>query len=45
MEANPIEIEFKLKKIKSQRNSQIIVQENKHIFYLYFTRKDNYKVY
>ena len=45
MEDNPIEIEFQLRLIKSQRGNEIIIEGNKHIYYYSHTRKDNSKVY
>jgi len=32
MEDNPIELEYKLKIINSQRDKPIFIQDNKHIF-------------
>ena len=43
MEDNPIELEYKLKIINSQRDKPIIIQDNKHIFYYSHKRKDDSK--
>ena len=45
MENNLIENEYNLKICMSQRDNQIIIQENKHIFYYSHKRKDNSRVY
>ena len=45
MEINPIEIEYNLKKVNSQRGKQIIIQEDKHIFNYSHKRLDNSQIY
>ena len=45
MEDNPIEVEYQLQKILSQRDKQIIIQENKYIFYYSHKKNDNSKVF
>ena len=45
MEDNPIESEYKLKIINSQRDKPIIIQDNKHIFYYSHKRKDDSKIF
>ena len=42
---NPIEIEYKLKIILSQRDKPIIIQDNKYIFYYSHKRKDESKIF